>query len=266
MISKILDLFPGSRHIVHARTTRWFFSKLLGAFPIRKKLPGSGVQVLIRDLENFYTVEEIFHREVYQEAFREPVRTFIDLGANCGYFSCYAAHKARLRGEGVLGLAVEANPYLIETIRENLSLNQLRDIHAIHAMAGRKDHQETGTLQISDSHTSSSQFGTHPQGKWKAFGQSIQVPYISLRETWQQRFGQEQVDLLKVDIEGSELLLFQEADNILPLCQNVVVEVHKWLVDRDEIVQILGRHGLRYEKSLEENEWFETAIFRRSEG
>ena len=264
-ISRILDMVPAGRLVVHSRVFQRTVNQYLQLFPIIRTLKTSGIRYFIKDLENFYTAEEIFSREVYNDAFTERVSSFVDLGANCGYFACYAAHRGKLRGEKVIGLTVEANPTLLSQIQGNLDINNLAEVHSIHGLVGRLDKEEFGELLLSNSHTSSSQFGVHPHAKWKKFGQATQVAYVSVKKLWTEKFGDRKIDLLKVDIEGSEERFLNEAPSVLPLCHRVLIEIHKWLVDREKIIAILDEHGFAYDQSIENDEWFEVVLFVRKE-
>lgn len=261
-LSGILDFVPGSRQFVHSPIVRRSVSRLLRVLPIRRRLPGSGILYEIRDLENIYSAEEIFKRECYKEAFRKPVDTLIDLGANCGYFSCYAAHRAR--GGQIRGLLVEPNDLLIPLIRRHLEINELRDVRVMHGLVGRKDRSmEFGDLVLSEAHTSSSQTGVHPHAEWKGFGRKVRVPFVDVADLWKSAFGNARVNLLKIDVEGSEEDFVFEEPSILPICDRLVMELHKWQVDRIRIIERLKACGLLQEAILEQDDLFEVILFGR---
>ena len=262
LLSGVLDKVPGARRIVHSSFVRRAAGRVLGRYPLRRTLAGSGVCYEIRDMENFYSAEELFRRELYRGAFRDPISTFIDLGANCGYFACYVAHRAN--GRQIKGMLVEANDLLIPVARRHVELNDLRDVTVIHGLIGRGDSREDhGELVLSDAHTSSSQSGEHPHAQWKGFSRKIKVPFVNVFQEWCSRFGPLKIDLLKIDIEGSEEIFLAETPSVLPLCEKVVVECHKWIVDRRKVFERLEKEGLFFQQTFEVDEWFETALFSR---
>ena len=70
-------------------------------------------------------------------------------------------------------------------------------------------------------------------------------------------------DLLKIDIEGSEMNFLQAEASFLTRVQSVLIEWHKWRVSLKDVTDFLARNGLVYVKTLEENENMGTAFFRR---
>lgn len=73
-----------------------------------------------------------------------------------------------------------------------------------------------------------------------------------------EHFGIDEIDLFKIDIEGSEYELFRQADmSWLERCHALVVETHDHIVaGSDELVnRVLGEHGYR-KYMYEENQFF----------
>lgn len=263
-LSVLLDHVPGSRALVNSKAIRRSADAILGRFPITRRLPGSRVAYKIRDLENIYSAEEIFGRKVYEQAFVRPVETFVDLGANCGYFTCFAIHCAN--GRPLRGLAVEANPMLIPAIEDHLKINKADEVKALHGIVGSQtSNNGLGKIVLSDSHTVSSQSGVFPEVGKKQFGKEVEVRALKMFEEWTQAFGDSRIDLLKIDIEGSEGKFLAESPSILPLCDQVIIETHKWLVSPKDVKARLEESGLRHVVTLEDDKWLRVDLFRRDE-
>jgi len=156
-----------------------------------------------------------------------PGGVVIDLGANEGYFS----HVMQSRFASDV-IAVEPNPALIEAMP---AVEGLRTVQA--AISG-----EDGTtiLHVSaDSEAST----IDARGRNAATVGSIEVPMLTL-PTLMRRFGIGEIDLLKVDIEGQELGLFDSmSDGDLKAITQMSVEFHAFcgLLPQAEVDRIKAR-------------------------
>ena len=241
---------------------RQILSAVLSLVPLRRYLKSSGTQYEIKDLESFFLANEIFKEQVYNEIFEgEKVESIIDLGCNVGYFICYAKH--RLGRTDFKGLGVDANPYLIERAKRHVSLNQLNQVKVVHGLAGGEGGQ--CTFFIYPSHLGSSQFslfepGKEPKGKWK----EIKVDCLQVEEQWNALFGSDSlIDLLKVDIEGSEGRFFEQEFSLLKRAKRMIVEWHKWIVKPKDYAELLNRAGFVKSRIITPGEWTEVVLYER---
>jgi FkbM family methyltransferase len=128
--------------------------------------------------------------------------TFIDCGANVGYFSIMASDLVGPSGQVV---SIEANPRTYELLKGNLALNGNRmPIHcALTSKSGEVD------IFVSDAGDvySSLRTGGLVQGDTV---RSHKVPAKTLDEVLEQ-LALERVDVVKVDIEGGELDVLRSA-------------------------------------------------------
>jgi FkbM family methyltransferase len=138
----------------------------------------------------------------------KPGMIFFDVGANAGLFAISTAKK--IGGKGVF--AFEPCSTTCELLKRNLLLNQLTDVHVEQIALG--DSVGGGVLQINargkDGLNALGQ-ATHPS--------SNVVGREDVRITRLDVFMKDQhiprVDVMKVDIEGAELMMFRGARNLL---------------------------------------------------
>lgn len=134
--------------------------------------------------------------------------TFIDIGANMGFFSLFAATKqARI-------IAIEPQPILFERLCTNMALNSI-DGYLIKAAVGERD--ETGTLIQTNMDYGG---GTIGQGN----GDTVHIrPLLDILTV----LNVNKVNVLKIDIEGYEdraLIPFLNTapDSLLP--EHIIME------------------------------------------
>ena len=121
--------------------------------------------------------------------------TFVDLGANEGYFTVLAA---RLCGAKGRVLAIEPQRRLLGVIDHNLRLNGLEGVQVVNAAISDKPGAATVYLTAS---TNTGGSGLHHHSKYPL--PSEEVTALTLEQVLDQQ-GLATVDLMKVDIEGFE--------------------------------------------------------------
>ena len=124
-----------------------------------------------------------------------PGGTFVDLGANEGYFSVLAAH---LVGETGRVLAIEPQNRLLPVIAENFRLNGVRN--AAVAKVAVSDRSGSATLYLPPN-TNTGGGGLDRATRYRVPTQEVTV--VTLGDLLEQH-GIAQVDLIKIDIEGFE--------------------------------------------------------------
>lgn len=155
---------------------------------------------------HFSSARELYCRRVY---FRQPGFEIhnndivIDLGANAGLFTTMAAVYGRLV------VAVEAQSEFLPVINANLSRNKCMERARLdHALVGPR----TGML----SNEAVRAAATH----WREPPPTLSVSEII------DKYALDQVDLLKVDIEGSEFDAFAGDLAWLARVRRIVMEIH----------------------------------------
>ena len=244
---------------VHQLANAW-----LRLRPAVKRLPGSGVIYRATRLESIPLSVEMFEKGNLYDAslIPEHFQTFVDLGCNVGYFTCWLKHLAGSRT--LRGLMLDANPYAVEEAQWHARANSMPEVLGLHGIVGEGKPGEFTEFYLYESNICSTSHLPDLEkmglkGKWE----KIRVPCVNVGEHWRKHFGTARCDLLKIDIEGSELGFLKAERSFLELCDSVLVEWHKWTVSLQELQSFLDTQGFRYVKTIEENEQMGTAFFRR---
>ncbi len=135
----------------------------------------------------------------------------VELGASIGGNSCQIGRRL---APGVPMICVEANPELIEVLRENITRNHpSRSVEILHGMVG--DSSGTGYLQLDHSTLRSS---AHVGRR------TVEVPAVTLADVVRRlRPGPYS---LVCDIEGAETAFLENPDGVLDQCTCIVMEGH----------------------------------------
>jgi FkbM family methyltransferase len=240
----------------------------LRRFPIKKHLGEKNVIYRATNLESIPLASEMFEKATLYDASLIPKNftTFVDLGCNVGYFTCWLASLAN--GRKLQGLVCDANPAAVGEAAWHCRANQLDGVHALNGLVGEGAAGQTSDFYLYDSNICSTSHVTEEmkrqlKGRWT----KISVPCLSVETEWRKRFGGQRCHLLKVDVEGSELRFLQAEKEFLKLVDAVLIEWHTWGATLEDLKRTLGEEGFDYIKTLEESETMGTAFFsRRSAG
>ena len=185
----------------------------------RTVLACGGYRFFCRNREEFERIcHDVFdsHEYVFDTRRRAPM--IIDAGAHVGVATHYFKHRfpdARV-------LALEANPVTFALLRKNISHNGLEDVRAIHAALA----PQTGTIPFftSESDEEPGAWGDSAiQQPWHEGEETtvVDVPAVTLSSLLT-----EPIDLLKLDIEGLETAVLEEAASDLSPVRRVILEFH----------------------------------------
>ena len=126
-----------------------------------------------------------------------PGMTFVDVGANWGYFTLLAAHLVGTRGRV---LSLEPDPRLFPKLRDNVARNNLQQVTVLPIAAAAKP----GTLLLAGYNEADGNFGlSRVVSHGSANAQTFPVEARPLDEIFD-IYGVTNIDLLKMDIEGAE--------------------------------------------------------------
>ena len=233
-------------------------------FPQTKRLTGSGVTYRATRMESIPLAHEMFEKGNLYDVSILPAdfKTFADLGCNVGYFTCLLAHLAQ--GRKLKGIMIDANPGAVEESRWHAKANGMNEVFALHGILGESSPTGSVDFFLYESNIcSTSQLPDIERMGLKGRWEKIAVPCLNLEKEWRQRFGDTRCNLLKVDIEGSELNFLKAEASFLAMTDAVLVEWHKWRVSQEEVGSFLNSQGFQLVKIVEESETMGTALFNR---
>jgi FkbM family methyltransferase len=255
-----LQLRPEFHRAIRALRLVELASAAFRVRPLRRGLP-NGSRYRVRYGESLLMADEIFKREVYRDPFEgRAVKTFVDLGSNVGYFTCYAADRI---GPGAIGLAVDANPKMAAETAWHIEHNGWARVKGLWSVVGFPLDQREGAFFLNPSNISGSATVLNPNIPAKGRQTEITVPTVDLNKAWRDHAGDAPVDVLKVDVEGFEVKVLETIPELLSRTQTAVIEWHKWITPREPVDDVLGRAGLRFIKVVNEDPHCGVAYYAR---
>lgn len=166
------------------------------------------------DIREDYDTDDIVIREIWEENVYEVNEgrfnlggVVIDIGANIGSFSIFAAH------HGATVYAVEPEPHNAEALRKNISLNGMEELIFV---------SEVGISDFNGEAVINDGGGGATIKDDNAFGSTIKV--VTLDDYFKDNNIQS-VDVLKIDVEGSEkeIILGASREN-MNKCKYITME------------------------------------------
>jgi FkbM family methyltransferase len=201
-------------------------------------------KIWLNEENSFYSLKTytgIFKDRDHTKMTKFPAKSdlvIVDLGANEGFYTL----KAREMAPKAKIIAVEPNPSAFRTLKRNVTSNKLRNIiimnKAITSRIGKisfeiiKGQTSIGGLKVYEKY--------RKRGKLK----KIIVDSITLEKLCKLN-NVKNMDLLKMDVEGSELDILKNSENILPCIKKVVVEYHEAQKTKKPVIAIMLRNGFR---------------------
>lgn len=136
-----------------------------------------------------------------------PGMTIVDIGANVGYYTLIAAELVANEGKVY---AFEPDPTNYELLNRNVELNGYQNVETVQRAVS--DSSGTVTLYIDKTN-----FGNRSMGKSNIVddGGEVEVVTVSLDDFFESKMGGCRVDVLKIDAQGAEGLIFNGARNTL---------------------------------------------------
>jgi FkbM family methyltransferase len=143
-----------------------------------------------------------------QEILLKPGNTFLDVGANYGMFTLFATQLVGSEGRVI---AIEPQPRLAEALRQSKSQNDLKQVTILEMALSNQSGQEEFAVP---SHSSGigSLFQEHASSSSKITKINVNVKTLDQVVEEMQFL---KIDLIKVDVEGAELLVFQGGNSLL---------------------------------------------------
>lgn len=144
---------------------------------------------------------------------------FIDVGANIGMFTIYALN--RIRNGKVI--AIEPFPDNIRLIRKSIELNHFKNAFLYECALSDKNGMVNLYLYEHD--------GLHSiMGGIHSYTQTQSQGFISVQlrtlDSIVNELGLHKIDLIKIDVEGAELLVLKGASDSLPKINSLIMDIH----------------------------------------
>ena len=160
---------------------------------------------------------EIFYMKEYDlhEAFRKsvPISSVLDCGANAGYFAAYLPLMTESKVKIYVG--VEPNPDSFALLQEQLARQKPAETVSLHNVAVS---DRDGVIRFQQHHDSRGHHIAEHDG-------DLEVPTLKIA-TLLDRSGIDELDLLKVDIEGGEKYVMSSIAGWRDRVKMMVVELH----------------------------------------
>ncbi len=161
--------------------------------------------------------------------------TFLDIGANEGFFTLYAS----LRAEKVI--AVEPQKRAVACVEQNIRLNEIRNVEIHQIALGKSDELRQFHL-ANDTNTGSSGFVR--MVNYKVPSIEMQVTTLDLVMA---KLNWPSIDLAKIDIEGAEYELLLGASETLRkgTIKRIAIELHPKQLEMqgysaDQVIKLLS--------------------------
>jgi FkbM family methyltransferase len=206
---------------------------------ISRKYPSSDLDVFrqIWDFKQYQPIVDLMNKNVSQN---DNLR-IIDAGGNVGYTSLFL--KEKFPNSKIIVLEPEISNFL--TMEHNFKINKMRDI--IPLCAGLWKHQ--CFLEVYKD------FGDGRE--WSYYVKEVAYP-TELRGygilDLMKMYNWENIDLLKIDIEGTERYLFEDelkASKFLSKTKFIAIEIHDEFANRKKIYSNLSKNNFKYFESGE---------------
>ena len=231
LASFLKKLFNIKREIIKIDQCHFFIDKF-SHFGSQLKLKGEYEPDLKLTLDKFLNVGD----------------TFVDLGANEGYFSIIGGKIVGRKGRVI---SIEPQSRLQNIINKNIKLNRISNVELFQLCISNKVGKEKIYLSP-DLNTGSS--GVLKKQKYKVVYESVDSMTL---EDLINKLQIKKVDLIKIDIEGSEYEAILSSKKLFEdkIIKNIALELHpKFLkkrnLDIDHIVNFLNEAGYKKNKEF----------------
>jgi FkbM family methyltransferase len=201
-----------------------------------KAIPRKGTQ-------DFYMLYIPREEDVKPHLIMYENETFVDVGANVGSYSLKIANDYKNKRVSVV--AIEAHPKNYKALCRNIELNGFKHIKAINKAAS--DHR--GVITMYERSHDGNRVGTDLYSAYNTFlaehnfilSNSLEVEC----DTLDNMLASHRINVMKIDIEGAELLALKGATNTLKQLRKIIVEIHG--DNFDKVKKILEAHNFKLE-------------------
>jgi FkbM family methyltransferase len=198
----------------------------------------SDIIVRIENCKYFFRKKERLHFAASETRIRDLLKgflhsggTFIDIGCNVGIQ--YTLPFARQLDQYGQVIAIDANPRNISNLRKNIELNSITNVTPLNLAIS--DHDGYSTFYL----TGESWSGSLLQPTSEALPTKVQTSTIDSLISSLNLSGD--IDLIKIDVEGSEVDCIKGATQTLQKTKHMLIECHS-TQNKKEIERMLEGH------------------------
>ena len=176
---------------------RWILQKLSPTFSYKN------VKFRIKSPESISIAREIFYEKTYSQFLSEnPVKTFVDIGCNTGFFACLLA--AYNEANNLEGILIDADPAVLEETKWHLQINNLTRCETMCAIVGPAN-VSSAEFYVSEFNISSSAIPFDEKYPFpiKTINK-IEAPVVDLGILLRSKLTRKRVNLHKIKIEKTK--------------------------------------------------------------
>lgn len=203
-----------------------------------KALLPDNLEILLKNATtDILVLAEILLERIYEKHYHpKSGDTVFDIGSHVGIFTVKAS---RLVGSSGVVYAFEPEPENFMLLKRNVALNRALNVKTFNKAVS----SQNGMLYLY----------VHPiETTWSSVQYAkegtiqMSVPSITLDQIMQNDDIQE-VDLLKIDVEGHELEVLRGANRFLDICKHIAMETHEREggPPNSQITEALKEHGFK---------------------
>ena len=174
----------------------------------------------------------------------------IDVGAHVGRYTIIASKRVGPNGKVV---AIEADPSNFEILKRNIKLNNLNNITSLNCAAYSKEGRLK--LHLHSKRSGYTMYSTVMSNRFET-RRFMEVKANTLDHLIEsERIPPEQINWIKIDVEGAEFEVLKGADHILSKSNNIslLIEIHHlsgYITLYESIRELLGIYNFRIEYEM----------------
>jgi FkbM family methyltransferase len=183
--------------------------------------------------------------EIIEKFCPEQGSIVIDVGAHIGRYTIIASKRVGPNGKVV---AIEADPSNFEILNRNIKLNNLNNITSLNCAAYSKEGRLK--LHLHSEGLGYTMYSTVMSNRLET-GRFMEIKANTLDHLIEsERIPSEQINWIKIDVEGAELEVLKGADHILSKSNNIslLIEIHRlsgYITLYEPIRELLSTRGFR---------------------
>jgi FkbM family methyltransferase len=190
-----------------------------------------------------HILQEIFLKSMYEYSFNENPKVVIDIGGHYGYFALYATRKF---GSNCRILSVEPSFSNIRIFNKNIASANVKNVTLVEGALSGEDSQRDLYLSHSQNHSLYQDYSPVKLG-------SENINCFTLKSLLD-KYNLDQIDLLKMDCEGSEHEILLQSDKVtLSRIHYLFVEMHHITHDTYSIEKTLNHLKTNHFQTLPSN-------------